>query len=82
MADHDASPQLLRILLRQNQEALRGLRNMPPADRNSPLGREQLMLVDELQDQTMRLSERLDWLSRNPPPPRRRRSWRDLKPLA
>lgn len=67
-----ASVQLLRVLVRQNQEALRGLHAMPPADVDSALGRRHLMTIDELVEQTALMNERLDFLARNPPAQRRR----------
>lgn len=75
----EASLQLLRILVRQNQDALRGLHAMPPADVDSAAGRRHLMTIDELVEQTAQLNERLDFLIRNPPAQRRRRSWRDVE---
>lgn len=66
------SPQALRIIWRQNQEVLAGYRAAPPRDERST------MTLEELERQTVQIGERLDFLDRNPPPPRRRKSWRDL----
>lgn len=85
MADESAavaSVHLLRLLVRQNEEALRRFRSMPPLDWESPNGRQHLMSVQELRDQSVLLNERLEWLASNPSPPRRRRTWRDLAPAA
>ncbi|MBN8987439.1 MAG: hypothetical protein J0H42_04285 [Rhizobiales bacterium] len=76
----EASPHLLRVLVRQNEEALRGLHRMPPADVDSAAGRQHWMTVDELRAQTILLCERLDRFMRDPPPPRKRKSWRDILP--
>lgn len=75
-----ASPHLLRLLIRQNEESLRGFRGMPPQDWESKAGRQHLMIVQDLRTQTVALNERLQWLADNPPAPRPRRTWRDLVP--
>lgn len=75
-----ASALLLRTLISQNEEALRGLRQMPPSDWESPSGRQHLMVVQELREQTVLLNERLAVCLAHPLPPRPRRSWRDIPP--
>ncbi len=73
-----ASPQLVRILIRQNEEALRGLRAAPPSDVNGPAGQRHRMTLDELFAQTEVLRERLEFLLRQPAQPRTPRSYRDI----
>lgn len=73
-----ASPQLLRILVRQNEEALHGLLSMPPSNHEGAAARAHRMVVEDLRDQTLRLNARLDLCARNPEAPCRRLSWRDL----
>lgn len=75
-----ASPQLLRVLIRQNEESLRGMRANPPADVDSPTGRAFRMTVDQLREQTITLNERLADALAFPVPKPRGRTWRDIPP--
>ncbi len=75
-----ASEPLLRLLIRQNEDALRELPASQPWDANSEAWHQHMRVVDDLRAQTIRLNAALDQLIRSPPPPRRRRTWRDLAP--
>ena len=46
-----ASPALLRLLVRQNEEALAGLRQAPPSDQAGAQGRQRRLTIEELADQ-------------------------------
>ncbi|MGL3208710.1 hypothetical protein [Bradyrhizobium sp. BR 1433] len=74
------SEPVLRILIRQNADALRELQAAAPLDPDSSAGRQHWLTVDELRAQTRRLYAALDDVKANPPAPRRKRSWRDLPP--
>lgn len=72
------SPQLLRALVRQNEDTLRALLAAPPADPGSAAGLQWRAMVDRLRAETRTLNARLDRLRRDPPASRPRRSWRDI----
>lgn len=72
------SPQLLRALVRQNEDTLRDLLAVPPADPGSAAGLQWRAMVDRLRAETRTLNARLDRLRRDPPASRQRRSWRDI----
>lgn len=75
-----ATPQLVRILIRQNEEALRGLRAAPPSDVNGPADQRHRMTIEEMFAQTEILRERLEFLLRQPQERRTPRSYRDIDP--
>lgn len=75
-----ASYHLVRLLVQQNEEALRGLRARPPSDLQGPAGQRHRMTLDELAEQTRLLRERLEYLASEPVEPRQRRTYHDIQP--
>lgn len=75
-----ASPQLLRLMIAKNGEALRRLLACPPSDPDSASGEQHRAQVAQVRSETETLNERLKALVENPPLARTpRRTWRDIR---
>lgn len=78
----EATPELVRILIRKLDGELVDLRRNPPRDPDSGSGRQHWQTVETLQSQLDGLYRLAELQAKSPRPPAApRRTWRDIPPV-